>query len=92
MTVHWNVKLVPDLDMISSKEERLPNLIYFGENEQLLAVSKLESSSRQDQAKAGSNALYDWNLAYKIKIMCRDTTTSNTGRLKRACVLLGKKN
>ncbi|CAH0553153.1 unnamed protein product [Brassicogethes aeneus] len=52
VTVHWDGKLLPGLDERSSKEERLPILISFGEKEQLLAVPKLESSSGQDQAKA----------------------------------------
>lgn len=59
VTVHWDSKLLPGLDVRSSKEERLPILISFGEKEQLLAVPKLESSSSQDQAKAVLNALYD---------------------------------
>lgn len=88
VTVHWDGKLLPGLDVRSSKEERLPILISFGEKEQLLAVPKLESSSGQDQAKAVLNALHDWNIDDKVQIMCCDTTASNTGRLKGACVLL----
>lgn len=91
VTVHWDGKLLPGLDVRSSKEERLPILISFEEKEQLLAVPKLESSSGQDQAKAVLNALYDWNLEDKVQIMCCDTTASNTGRLKGACVLLEQK-
>lgn len=91
VTVHWDGKLLPSLDVRSSKEERLPILISFGDKEQLLAVPKLESSSGKDQAKAVSNALYDWNLIDKVQIMCCDTTASNTGRLNGACVLLEQK-
>ncbi|GBP26675.1 hypothetical protein EVAR_23445_1 [Eumeta japonica] len=83
-TVHWDAKLLPDLDVKSSKEERPLILISFGENEQLLTVRKRESSSGQDQAKAVLNALYDWNLDDKVQIMGCDTTVSNTGRLKGA--------
>ncbi|XP_036340150.1 uncharacterized protein LOC118749456 [Rhagoletis pomonella] len=88
VTVHWDGKLLPGLDVKSSKEERLPIIISFEEKEQLLAVPKLESSSGKEQAKAVSNALNDWNLKDKVQIMCCDTTASNTGRLKGACVLL----
>ncbi|GBP18840.1 hypothetical protein EVAR_93270_1 [Eumeta japonica] len=59
MTVHWDGKLLPGLDVTSSKEEHLLILISFAENEQLLTVPKLESSSGQDQAKAVLNAFYD---------------------------------
>ena len=88
VTVHWDGKLLPGLNVRSSKEERLPILISFGEKEQLLAVPKLESSSGKDQARSVSNALYEWNLNNKVQIMCCDTTASNTGRLNGACVLI----
>lgn len=52
VTVHWDGKLLPSLDVRSSKEERLPIIISFKEKEHLLAVSKLESSSGKNQAKA----------------------------------------
>nr|CAH7722161.1 unnamed protein product [Callosobruchus chinensis] len=91
VTVHRDGKLLPGLDVRSSKEERLPILISFGEKEQLLAVPKLESSSGQDQAKAILTALHDWDLEDKVQIMCCETTASNTGRLKEACVLLEQK-
>lgn len=44
-TVHWVGKLLPGLDVRSSKAERLPIITYFGEKEQLLAKAKLESFS-----------------------------------------------
>lgn len=88
VTVHWDGKLLPGLDVRSCKEERLPIIITYDGNEQLLAVPKLDSSSGKDQAKAVSNALHDWNLNEKVQIMCCDTTASNTGRLNGACVLL----
>ena len=45
ITVHWDGKLLPGLDVRSPKEERLPVLISFDEKELLLAVPKLDSSS-----------------------------------------------
>lgn len=88
VTVHWDGKLLPGLDVRSSKEERLPIIVSFEGKEQLLAVPKLESSSGKHQAKAISTALYDWNLNGNVQIMCCDTTASNTGRFNGACVLL----
>ena len=46
ISVNWDGKLLPDLDVRSPKEERLPVLISFEEKELLLAVPKLDSSSR----------------------------------------------
>lgn len=91
VTIHWDGKLLPALDIRTSKEERLPILISFEDKEQLLAVPKIESSSGKDQAKAISNALFDWNLNDKVQIMCCDTTASNTGRFNGACALLEQK-
>ncbi|GBP74674.1 hypothetical protein EVAR_58940_1 [Eumeta japonica] len=81
-------KLLPGLDVRSSKEERLPIITSFDDREQLLAVPKLESSSEKHQAKAISTALFDWNLHDKVQIMCCDTTASNTGRFSGACAIL----
>ncbi|GBP50098.1 Uridine phosphorylase 2 [Eumeta japonica] len=88
ITVHWDGKLLPGLDVRSSKKERLPIIASFDDREQLLAVPKLESSSGKHQAKAISTALFDWNLHDKVQIMCCDTTASNTGRFSGACAIL----
>ncbi|KAK2577913.1 hypothetical protein KPH14_011858 [Odynerus spinipes] len=87
VTVHWDGKLLPGLNVRSSKEERLTIIASFDDREQLLAVPKLGSSSGKHQAKAASIALYDWNLNDKVQIMCCDTS-SNTGRFNGACALL----
>lgn len=87
VTVHWDGKLLPGLDVRSSKEERLPTLASFDDREQLLAVPKLESSGKH-QAEAISTALFDWNLHDKVQIMYCDTTASNTGRFSGACAIL----
>ena len=88
ITVYWDGKLLPGLDVRSPKEERLPILISFEEKELLLAVPKLDSSSGKAQAKAVLDVPHDWNLDDQVQIMCCDTTASNTGCLNGACVLL----
>lgn len=50
VTIHWDRKLIPALDSRKSKEERLPIVISYGSQEQLLAVPCLESSTRSEQA------------------------------------------
>ena len=50
ITDHWDGKLLPGLDVRSPKEG-LTVLISFEEKELLLAVPKLDSSSRKAQAK-----------------------------------------
>lgn len=88
VTIHWDGKLLPGLNIQSSKEERLPIIASFDDREQLLAVPKLESSSGKHQAKAISAALFNWNLNDKVQIMCCDTTSSNTGHYNGACAVL----
>lgn len=78
VTVHWDGKLLPCLDMRSPKEESI-------------IIISLDSSSGKNQASAVSSGLDDWNLNDKVKIMCCDTTASNTGRLNRTCMLLEQK-
>lgn len=91
VTVHWDGKLLPALDVRKSKEERLPIVISYDNKEQLIAVPKLENSSGSEQAQAVWNAIVDWNLEDKAQILCCDTTASNTGRINGACVLLEQK-
>nr|CAH7719255.1 unnamed protein product [Callosobruchus chinensis] len=91
VTVQWDGKLLPALDARKSKEERLPILITHGNKEQLLVDPKLENSSGKEQAQAVWNAILSWNLEDKVQIFCCDTTSSNTGRINGACVLLEQK-
>lgn len=88
VTVHWDGKLLPAVNIRNSKEERLPIVITFGNREQLLAVPKLDNSSGKEQAQAVWMAINDWNLEDKVQILCCDTTASNTGTFKGACVLI----
>lgn len=91
VTVHWDGKLLSALDSRKSKEERLPIVISYDNNEQLIAVPKLDSSSGSEQAQAVWNAIINWNLEDRVQILCCDTTASNTGRINGACVLLEQK-
>ena len=70
ITVHWDGKLLPGLDVRSPKEEQLQVLISFEEKDLLLAVPKLDSSSGKAQAKAVLDALmHDWNLDDQVQII-----------------------
>ncbi|CAH0560540.1 unnamed protein product [Brassicogethes aeneus] len=91
VTIHWDGKLLPAVDVRSSKEERLPIVISYENKEQLLAVPKLDSSSGKEQALAVFKALHDWDLSDNVQIMSCDTTASNTGRFNGACTLLEQK-
>lgn len=74
------------------KEDRLPVLVTGVEIEKILSVPAIESGSRKDQAHAVYvyGCITDWNLTGKIKALCFDTTSSNTGKDKGATVILKK--
>ncbi|KAL4104515.1 hypothetical protein QTP88_019810 [Uroleucon formosanum] len=88
--VHWDGKLLPSL---SEKKlvDRLPIIISYKGIEQLLGVPELISGTGENQATAVYQALEDWGLTDNVQALCFDTTASNTGRLKGACILLEQK-
>lgn len=79
VTIHWDDKLLPDLDVRSSMEERLPIVITYEDKEQLLAMPKLVNLSVKEHALD------------KVRMMCCDSTASNTGRFNGACEPLEQK-
>lgn len=91
VTVHWDGKLLPALNVRDSKEERLPIVVTFGDMEQLISVPKLQNSTGKEQALAVYNALKDWSLEHMVQFLCFDTTASNTGRFNGACILIEQK-
>lgn len=88
--VHWDGKLLPAL---SGKNlvDRLPIIISAEGVEQLLGVPELISGTGENQAIAVYQALENWGLIENVQALCCDTTASNTGRIKGACILLEKK-
>ncbi|KAL4091591.1 hypothetical protein QTP88_026257 [Uroleucon formosanum] len=88
--VHWDGKLLPSL---SEKKlvDRLPIIISYKGIEQLLGVPELISGTGENQATAVYQVLENWGLTDNVQALCCDTTASNTGRLKGACILLEQK-
>ena len=83
LIVHWDGKLIPDIAATKSVD-RLPVLVTTNGQAQLLAVPKISSGTGEAQAKAIFSVLKDWSLEDKVRGMCCDTTSSNTGRHKGA--------
>ncbi|GBP43740.1 hypothetical protein EVAR_29722_1 [Eumeta japonica] len=69
VTVHWDGKLLPVLDMRKYKEEPLAIVISYGDKEQLITVLKLDNSTESEQAQAVWNAVTEWNLEDKEQMM-----------------------
>lgn len=80
LVVHWDGKMLPAITGIE-KVDRLAILITGCATEQLLAVPELDSSSGQRQAEAVIDTLREWNVTDRVKALCFDTTSSNTGNL-----------
>ena len=85
LAVQWDGKLFPDISDIE-KVDRLPVLVSGNGQVQLLA--KLPSTTEAAQAQAVFDVLQKINLDKKVEAMCFNTTSSNTGCHKGACVIL----
>ncbi|GBM30464.1 hypothetical protein AVEN_237692-1 [Araneus ventricosus] len=51
LVVHWGGKLLPALNVRYAKKERLPNIVSFGDREQLIGVPKLQNATGKEQAR-----------------------------------------
>ncbi|GBM04206.1 hypothetical protein AVEN_41026-2-1, partial [Araneus ventricosus] len=91
LTVHWDGKLLPALNVRDATEERLSIIVSFSDREQLIGVPKLQNETGKEQAHAVWIALTHWCLETDVQILCSDTTASNTSRLNGACILLEQK-
>lgn len=87
LVVHWDTKLLSELREHQASE-RLAVLVSFEGKVQLLNVPKLENATGKSQADTIFDILNEWGIANKVKALCCDTTASNTGHLKGACILL----
>jgi len=81
------------LPALMSKElvDRLAVLVSGDGTMKLLGVPKLPNGTGHAEATAVFNLIQEWNLTDRIKFMCFDTTSSNTGVHAGACVLLEEK-
>ena len=71
------------------KVDRPPIVVSFKDDTQLLLVPALAQSSRGEaQASTVFHTLKEWNIEETVVAMCFDTTSSNTGRINRACVII----
>ena len=87
VVVHWDGKLLPSV-LKNEQCERIAIAISYGQKERLLGVPVTANSYGEEQAIAVYECLHEWGLPNTVKAMCFDTTASNTGRLKGACVIL----
>ncbi|KYN11357.1 hypothetical protein ALC57_16486 [Trachymyrmex cornetzi] len=90
LTVHWDGKLLPSLTS-KNKVERLAISVTGEGVEKLLGVPAIALGIGKTQADVVYKTLQEWNLSDTVTSMCFDTTASNTGKNRGACVELEKK-
>lgn len=87
LTIHWDGKLMPDI-IGKEKVETLPILVSGMGKKKLLGIPKLTNGTGKAIAHAVFHELQDWHVEDSVRVMCFDTTASNTGRSAGACVIL----
>jgi len=90
LLLHWDGKLLPDITGSKEVVDRIAVLVTGGHVEQLLGVPKVGSGSGEDQCNACVRALDEWQLKHLVRGLVFDTTASNTGLKKGACILIEK--
>ena len=70
------------------KVDRLPILVSGQDVVKLLSVPKLQDGTAASMAQAITQTIDDWGLRDRIKGLCFDTTSSNTGTKNGTCIQL----
>jgi hypothetical protein len=86
LLLHWDGKLLPDIDGSKASVDRIAIIVTGNGQEKLLGIPKIERGTGELQARACMDAVQKWNLDSQIKGLVFDTTASNTGLHKGACI------
>lgn len=90
LLLHWDGKLLPDIDGSKTKVDRIAILVTGNGNEKLLAIPKIYRGTGKAQAQACVDTITEWNMTHSIKGLVFDTTASNTGLHTGACTEIEK--
>lgn len=88
LTIHWDSKLLTTLT--EKNEDRLAIIATAPGLEQILDMPDIPSGTGLEMSSAVYDALEKQNILSRTEAFVFDTTSSNTGRFKGACVLLEK--
>lgn len=78
LIVHWDSKILPEVTGVKTAD-RLPVVVTGLNTEHLLGAPKLDEGTAIKQATAVVEALDEWNLKDRIRGMCFDTASVNSG-------------
>ena len=95
LVVHWDGKMMRDgtnLDDPKTNVDRLAVCVTGRNIEKILGIVKITSGTGHGQAQANATfqLLNVWEVSQDIIGLSFDTTASNTGSVRGACVLLEK--
>lgn len=85
--VHWDGKILPDL-VGRTNVERIAVLVSYNGTAKFLGAPKIASGTGKNIANAVHDTLVEWDISDKVVAASFDTTSSNTGLEKGACVHL----
>ena len=85
LLLHWDGKLLPDIDGSKNIVDRIAVIVTGNGQEKILAIPKTDRGTGESQAATCVEVIEKWNLSSHIKGLVFDTTASNTGLHKGAC-------
>lgn len=88
LLLHWDGKLLPDIAGAEETVDRITVIVTGNGMEKLLAVPKIGRGTGNEQAAACLKVLDEWKIRDVVQGLVFDTTSSNTGIHKGACVLI----
>ena len=90
ITAHWDGKILNNVR--GQKEDRLAVVATAPDaGEQILNIPDIPAGTGQVMANAVYDSLEEAGITDRVEAFSFDTTSSNTGRIKGACVLLERK-
>ena len=88
-TVHFDSKLILESGD-SKKGDHLAVVVSGGPKCKVLSAKLIENGTGESEANEVLSSLEEWDLKSCVCSMCFDTTSTNTGWIKGACVLIEK--
>ena len=88
LLLHWDGKLLPDIDGSKKNVDRIAVLVTGNGEEKLLGVPKATSGTGEQQATACIDCIEKWGVKDQVHGIVFDTTSSNTGLHRGACIRL----
>ncbi|XP_043476309.1 uncharacterized protein LOC122507578 [Leptopilina heterotoma] len=87
LVVHWDGKILADL-VGRFSVDRIAVTVSYNGTSKFLGAPKIESGTGENIAQAVYNTLVEWEISGNVVAASFDTTSSNTGLERGACIIL----